>query len=116
LPFLPTPIGRVAAASDRDSNSDWALIDLHGDVFTPPNLYFQSSSMTPVYINSIFPGTASTMTEVTVLLAPTNTVKGIIGQSNIKLNIDGWSITATQIVIDDPLRMLISSFDADLTY
>ncbi|KAK5200152.1 hypothetical protein LTR99_004950 [Exophiala xenobiotica] len=107
-------IGYLAALSgthpDTGSSSsyDWALIELRQQDSALSNSYYESVSGHSINIQEIWQEFIPPMTEVLVLATPTHHLKGVIGQSNVSLEVDGWNIAATQIVIDSPLGMLLA--------
>ena len=103
-------IGRICSTSSTHMSvgngmpeSDWALIELEKSIGQPRNFYHIPQSTENTLIEKLWLHSLEPNTQVLVLGGRTGTRHGIIGQSNIKLSIQGRDLVVTQIVLREPL-------------
>jgi hypothetical protein len=92
-----------ATCSTKDTDLDWALIELASDAPRLDNTYVdpQTRKSTPIQYSEDVAGAPGT--EVSVLAGKSGVQSGTLGQNNIDLAIRGRQYVATQIIMSQTL-------------
>ncbi|KIW17453.1 hypothetical protein PV08_04647 [Exophiala spinifera] len=90
-------------SSKSDVTGDWALVELQDDVPVLPNLYKAQRDGSVVQIDGISTNGLQPQTAVTILTGSNHLLHGVLGQSNVKISVDGLNLTVTQIILQRPL-------------
>lgn len=104
-------IGHICATSSHNGGSDdedhcdldWALVELDG--FTPPlrNSYHSPESANSTLLEAVWVENIAPNMRVVVLGGRTGPRDGVIGQANIRLNIQGRQLVVTQVILREIL-------------
>jgi hypothetical protein len=106
LDFDPSklrPGEQIVTSEFADATYDWALIELEPGLSALPNMYRREGDDTAIHVSTFSEELPKQGTEVTILATSRTHLTGFIGQGNLAMDIDGWPLLVTQILLEKPL-------------